>query len=421
MEGPHGEGVEGMLRLILSLALILFSFATASAIEPRGKSARAGAKVTKTATAKPAKPIKKKKAPPPGPPAKELFAAVGEPAPLAARSIGGYSKGCMAGGVPLSLNGPNWQVMRLSRNRIWGTPRLVDFVERLASDARALDDWPGLLVGDMSQPRGGPMLTGHTSHQIGLDADIWLTPMPDRTLTAQEREDIKAASMLKDPFSVDPNVFTIQQVKLIKRAASYPQLSRIFVHPAIKKALCEQAPSVGKDRSWLGKVRPWWNHHYHFHVRLSCPSGDEGCDEQKPVTGDDGCGDELKNWYNMLEKAAIWAAEQNTNPEPEPEPAPDIKPEKKTDAKPPPGKPPLRLGDLPKDCATVLAAGGHKPMAEAEMASMPAIIRAKASKDAGVPVPLLDAAGLQALLARDKKGGKDASAEMTLPDRNPIR
>ena len=139
------------------------------------------------------------------------------------------------------------------------------------------------------------------------------------------------------------------------------------------------------------------------------------------MTGDDGCGDELKNWYNMLEKAAIWAAEQNTNPEPEPEPAPDIKPEKKTDAKPPPGKPPLRLGDLPKDCATVLAAGGHTPMAEAEMASLPAIIRAKASKDAGVPVPLLDAAGLQALLARDKKGGKDASAEMTLPDRNPIR
>ncbi len=314
-----------MLRLILSLALILFSFVSASAFEPRGNSSRAGAKAaTKTAVARPAKPVKKKKAPPPGPPAKELFAAVGEPAPLAARSIGGYTKGCMAGGVPLSLNGPNWQVMRLSRNRMWGTPRLVDFMERLASDARALDGWPGLLVGDMSQPRGGPMLTGHTSHQIGLDADIWLTPMPDRILTAQEREDTSAVSMLKDPFSVDPKVFTIQQVKLIKRAASYPQLSRIFVHPAIKKALCEQASSVGKDRAWLGKVRPWWNHHYHFHVRLSCPPGAEDCDGQKPVTGDDGCGEELKNWYKMLEKAAIWAAEQGVKPEPEPEPVPDI-------------------------------------------------------------------------------------------------
>jgi penicillin-insensitive murein endopeptidase len=262
--------------------------------------------------------------------------------------------------------------------------------------------------------------------------------MPDRILTVQEREDIKAASMLKDPFSVDPEVFTVQQVKLIKRAASYPQLSRIFVHPAIKKALCEQAASVGKDRAWLGKVRPWWNHHYHFHVRLSCPPGAEDCDGQKPVTGDDGCGDELKNWYKMLEKAAIWAAEQNgTKPddepdaeakaEPEPEPKPDIKPETKPDvkpdtkgAKPPKGKPPLRLADLPKDCATVLAAGGHKPVAEAEMAALPSIIRAKASKDAGTPVPLLTAAGLQALLTRGK-GGKNASAEMTLPERNPLR
>ena len=413
-----------LIRLILSLALILFSFVSASAFDPRSANSRTAAAKT-TATAKPAKPVKKKKAPPPGPPAKELFAAVGEPAPLAARSIGGYTKGCMAGGVPLSLNGPNWQVMRLSRNRMWGTPRLVDFMERLASDARALDGWPGLLVGDMSQPRGGPMLTGHTSHQIGLDADIWLTPMPDRTLTAQEREDMKAVSMLKDPFSVDPKIFTVQQVKLIKRAASYPQLSRIFVHPAIKKALCEQAATVGKDRAWLGKVRPWWNHHYHFHVRLSCPPGAEDCDGQKPVTGDDGCGDELRNWYKMLEKAAIWAAEQGVKPEPEPDTKPDAKPDSKpdikTDAKPPKGKPPMRLADLPKDCATVLAAGGHKPVVAADMASLPALLRVKASKEAGAPLPVLDAAALQTLKTRDTKGGKAAKAEMTLPDRNPIR
>jgi penicillin-insensitive murein DD-endopeptidase len=57
---------------------------------------------------------------------------------------------------------------------------LLALLERLANDARSLDGWPGLLIGDMAQPRGGPMITGHESHQIGLDADIWLTPMPDR-------------------------------------------------------------------------------------------------------------------------------------------------------------------------------------------------------------------------------------------------
>ena len=139
------------------------------------------------------------------PPANELFGAAPGPAPLAARAIGSYARGCLAGAVALAINGPHWQVMRLSRNRNWGHPRLLDFLERFAADARNLDGWPGLLVGDMSQPRGGPMVSGHSSHQIGLDVDIWLTPMPDRVLTPEERENMMAVSMLKDPFSVDPN------------------------------------------------------------------------------------------------------------------------------------------------------------------------------------------------------------------------
>jgi len=123
--------------------------------------------------------------------------------------------------------------------------------------------------------------------------DIWLTPMPDRTLTTQERENMVAVSMLKDPFTVDPDKWTPLHTKLLKRAASYPEVDRIFVHPAIKKVLCEQA---GEDRAWLAKVRPWWNHYYHFHVRVTCPPGASDCEPQKPLSGDDGCGEELTKW-----------------------------------------------------------------------------------------------------------------------------
>ena len=94
--------------------------------------------------------------------ARTIFGALGTPAPLAPKVIGFYSHGCLAGAAPLPIDGPNWQVMRLSRNRNWGHPNLVQLVERLANDAKAHDGWPGLLVGDMSQPRGGPMLTGPT-------------------------------------------------------------------------------------------------------------------------------------------------------------------------------------------------------------------------------------------------------------------
>src|SRR5262249_31905838 len=120
-------------------------------------------------------------------PAKELFARKSTPFPGPPRSIGGYFDGCLAGAVPLPITGPTWQVMRLSRNRTWGNPQLVRFIERFAENAKKVG-WNGLLVGDMSQPRGGPMLSEHRSHQIGLDVDIWFTPMPDHVQSREDRE-----------------------------------------------------------------------------------------------------------------------------------------------------------------------------------------------------------------------------------------
>ncbi len=56
-----------------------------------------------------------------------------------------------------------------------------------------------------AQPRGGPTLSGHASHQTGLDADIWLTPMPNRQLSRKEREDTSAVMMVRDDrLDIDP-------------------------------------------------------------------------------------------------------------------------------------------------------------------------------------------------------------------------
>ncbi|MGH6864758.1 MAG: penicillin-insensitive murein endopeptidase [Methyloceanibacter sp.] len=280
-----------------------------------------------------------------GTPAKELFGGTTAPAPLAARAIGSYSRGCLAGGVALPVDGPAWQVMRLSRNRNWGHPLLVAYLEQLAKDASSIG-WPGLLIGDMAQPRGGPMLTGHASHQIGLDADIWLTPMPNRTLTRDEREQITAVSMLRDPLNVDLNLWTPTNTQLIRLAASYSVVDRIFVHPAIKQVLCDQA---GRDRRWLSKVRPWWGHYYHFHVRLGCPRGSQGrCRSQSPVSGGDGCGTELDDWFHKLRVSEM-------------QPAPPSKPER-----------PLSLGDLPQECRVVLTSGGNAPIPKRNAADTPA-------------------------------------------------
>lgn len=262
-------------------------------------------------------------------PAKELFGRASAPADMPSAPVGFYAKGCLAGGVALPINGPNWQVMRLSRNRNWGTPQLVGFLNRLAAKAPQAAGWPGLLVGDLSQPRGGPMITGHTSHQVGLDADIWLTPMPRRILTREERETMSATNMVADDkLDVIPGVWTPGHLAIIRAAALDPGVQRIFVNAAIKKAICRDARG---DRAWLAKVRPMYGHNYHFHVRLACPAGVSGCESQPAPAGGEGCGADL----------AWWFSDAVLHPKP---PKVPVRP-----------KPPLVMANLPRACAAVLA------------------------------------------------------------------
>jgi penicillin-insensitive murein endopeptidase len=265
-------------------------------------------------------------------PAKELFGRKTNAAAMKAQTIGFYSKGCLAGAAALPINGKTWQVMRLSRNRNWGHPKLVEFLERL-SDKGTKVGWRGLLVGDMSQPRGGPMLTGHASHQVGLDADIWLTPMPDRELTRVEREETSATMMVApDRKDVDSHVWTPAHTALIKAAAEEPEVERIFVNAAIKKALCREA---GDDRAWLNKVRQYWQHDYHFHVRIHCPADSPDCKPQQAVPAGDGCGKDLDWWFT----------DAVLHPKPPPPPT-----------TPPQPRPQVTLNDLPPACRQVLHA-----------------------------------------------------------------
>ena len=261
--------------------------------------------------------------------AKALFGAQKLPAAARPESFGFYSKGCFSGGVAIAADGPTWQAMRLSRNRRWGHPTLIALVEKLSRDA-VQDGWPGLLLGDISQPRGGPMLSGHASHQIGLDADIWFTPMPARRLTPQERENMPATSLI-DPKTrkVIDRLWTPAHARLLQRAASYPEVERILVHAGIKKKLCD---TVSGDRSWLRKVRPFWGHDYHFHIRIGCQPGSPDCKRQEAVGAGDGCDKSLAWW--MTEEP--WRPSAN----PDAPKARDV----------------MTVAALPKACRTVLEA-----------------------------------------------------------------
>jgi len=258
------------------------------------------------------------------------FAAVTTPTRRHAEIYGSYTRGCIAGAEHLPENAPHWQVLNPSRNRSWAHPMMIDFIHQLA-DQMAKDGFGGLLVGDIAQPRGGPLPSDHNSHQVGLDADIWLTPLPATRLTASELESYEPPLMVDLATLTANALFGPAQYAMLKHAAQSPDVERIFVSPPLKRALCERTPVA--ERDWLRKIRPWRGHMEHMHVRLACPAGSDDCKAQDAPPVGDGCGAELSSWFDNT----AWSRQAPTK----------YVPEKA-----------MRLDGLPKQCRSLLSERG---------------------------------------------------------------
>ncbi len=272
------------------------------------------------------------------PPANQLFGAHRAASSQPAAAIGSYARGCAAGLVQLPETGPTWQAMRLSRNRNWGHPDMIAYIQWLSQQATTIG-WNGLYVGDISQPRGGPMTSGHASHQIGLDADIWMLRPNRLDLTRAERENISSISVrTEDQRAINSN-WTRGHHALLQLAASHPQVDRIFVAAAVKIEMCRTA--TRSDTAWLQKIRPIQGHNYHFHVRLKCPRGSSNCQTQTPTVA------ELSNGGNGCDDTLMWWVTDFLNPP------------KKVERQPaaPRQRHPreFTMADLPQQCAAVLA------------------------------------------------------------------
>ncbi|MDO5657570.1 MAG: penicillin-insensitive murein endopeptidase [Paracoccus sp. (in: a-proteobacteria)] len=242
--------------------------------------------------------------------ANQVFGNVPGPTAGTPAVIGGASRGCVSGAVALPETGPTWQAMRLSRNRNWAHPDTVNFLMGL-SQAATQAGWRGLYIGDLSQPRGGPMTSGHASHQSGLDADIWMLPPSSLTLSRQQRENISSVSVVNQAGTGLSGNWNAGHAAIIRAAAQDPRVDRIFLDPVIKVEMCRMH---GNQGDWLQKLRPLNGHDYHMHVRLRCPQGDRTCEPQTPgvaaLSGND----------NGCAEAAQWVQNRITPP---PAPPPD--------------------------------------------------------------------------------------------------
>lgn len=209
-----------------------------------------------------------------------------------AQAVGGYAAGCQFNSKALPLTGPGFKVIRKQRERFYGQPVLIDYLTELGQKVQAAN-LPSMLVADLAMERGGPFAYGHRSHQTGLDADIWLRPAP-LAATSTALENIRELDMVDHDLYILTADFTDQQRQLLALAAQHNEVSRIFVHPLIKQSMCH---SYG-DAPWLSRLRPWFGHSGHFHVRLHCPVGQDDCEPQPAVQAGTGCDQELASWIN---------------------------------------------------------------------------------------------------------------------------
>ena len=230
-----------------------------------------------------------------------------------AQSIGSYTAGCLSGGVSLPSNGAGYQLMRPTRSRSYGHPVLIQFIQSLAQ-ITYLQHWGVLLIGDLGQARGGPTPSGHRSHQTGLDVDIWYLLSQEaatRTLTFNEREYWSSPSILiAKSDTINEGLWVSEHEKILEIAAQNPEVDRIFVNPSIKRLLCTRKPT----REWLRKIRPWWGHDDHFHVRLKCPANNKNCTGQEPLPESNGCDASLAWWFSEEAKISASKAKKPESP-----------------------------------------------------------------------------------------------------------
>lgn len=223
------------------------------------------------------------------------WSQVSSPASGPAESIGAPSAGCLRGGIALERKGKGFQLMRPERKRNYGHPRLVTLLRQIGSEF-ASSKKPKLMIGDLGQPRGGPTMSAHATHQNGLDADIWYAG--------------KAAPMVDKKKFKTTRAFSKNQIALLKRFAESEEVDRILVHFAIKRELCSRQAS----EPWIRKLRPWFGHDHHFHVRLLCTAYDATCKRGDPIPEGNGCDKTLEWWFSdeaRAEEAKNLGKQQN--------------------------------------------------------------------------------------------------------------
>jgi len=218
------------------------------------------------------------------------------------QAIGFYSKGELKFADKMASESTHHIKLFLPRNRGFGTLMLINIAMEASSILNA--NFPAgerVQFGDMSNKDGG-FLSGHNSHQNGLDVDVSYMRMDYREQDQFDIDGFDENFVIKNILS--PNFDMERNLFIFKSLVSTNKVNRIFVDQVIKNAICEHVIKIGQRelyRETLRRLRHWPNHLNHFHLRLVCPSDSSKCEEQTPPPDGDGCFENYVQSYEALE------------------------------------------------------------------------------------------------------------------------
>jgi len=194
---------------------------------------------------------------------------------------GFYSSGHLLNGWELPNEGEGYVRLFSYRNRGWGTQQIIEMIEKSAFEINQL--FPAkdrLLVGDISALKGG-RISGHGSHQNGLDVELAFYRLDGVEQSADYRNGFLENMVKKGKIS--KNFDVVRNWELVKSLHRFGRVNRIFIDKVIKKELCKHAEFLGEKDSYvdvLKSLRPYPYHGDHLHVRIECPENAPKCRNQ---------------------------------------------------------------------------------------------------------------------------------------------
>lgn len=212
---------------------------------------------------------------------------------LALGPRGSYTEGTLTDAECLQESGEGYMQLFRDMERIWGASDLVNMIVETGKDMASR--YPGrdrLQVEDMSVREGGDV-SGHASHENGLDVDLQFFKADGREHVPRGPGDF-APSMVNADGSVSSNFDIERNWELMKSLHRHGRVTRIFIDEKLKAAICRHAREKGELSSSANVLRSMvhqTNHQDHLHVRLQCPvnSGRQCTNTPPRTSGPTGC------------------------------------------------------------------------------------------------------------------------------------